>query len=551
MKKIKIKAALATIALSTLTASGYAEKAIQIIDSAKISSDAFVKATLGSESTTLGRGYLANAMIPLQMQCIKKMGVSFKDVKSYISLERSTNLNKIASSLNVNLKAKGGWGKFTADGTMDYLREIKEDDYSISFTLQDVVLGYATLDSSDYFGEEALSSGALHALKQSEDAFIARCGDQYIRGANMGAVLNVTVLIKFHDQNQKKQVEATLEGKFGDIFSSSGSIKKLFNANGVIGSVEVIAYQTGGAPHYLSEIFGSDKKHGIIHCDKDNLDLCSNALDDILDYAQANGSWKETGFAKQIKIKDGQLIADSLSIIGLRNADIGSYQNDFGLNVSLKPASAEVKAARLELNKLYDANEEEFSFSRSILSSKIFNQLDTDVKNTLKNNARDIQENIELFQTEKAINCFLPTTQDTCTAIVSTIKKQLSPIDLSLFNQLKGAYYFNVSYNWPAILVKNDAGEMDFYTMNMKKVDLVPHNLRVVPSLDFSYISMSGGYSTYLNGIQTRYYMGYYGSEDLIYKNTTMDGYSGLVPWNTCVGGNCYKSYYNVVLLSF
>jgi len=264
--------------------------------------ESFNKATFSDNNITLGNGYLGNAMMPMHTRCLKNMDVSIKDVQSAISLERTSDLSKVSQSLGINLKAKAGWGKFSASAAANYLREIQEDDYTISFTYQNVISGYASLNTSDYYGENALSDGGLAALKKSEDAFIARCGDQYIQGIDMGAVLNVTMRIKFASQEQKKEFEASIEGKFDDIASASAKIQNALKSSGNRSVIDLIAYQTGGQPNNLAQIFGADKEHAIIHCDMEHLDNCAKAMDDVLAYAEATGSWTETGFAKQIKI---------------------------------------------------------------------------------------------------------------------------------------------------------------------------------------------------------------------------------------------------------
>lgn len=511
----------------------------------------FQKATASNSDISLGSGFLNNAMIPMHNRCIKNMDVSFKDVRSSISLERSDNLTKIGDILNVNLKAKAGWGKFSVKAAANYMNDIKENDYSINFTFINTIFGHASLDTSEYYGEDALSAGGVAALRKSPDAFIARCGDQYIRSVDMGAVLMATIKIKFTDQNQKKQFSANIKGKIGDVLKASGKINSELANNYAGAEIEVVALQLGGQPNYLSQIFGSNEEHAAIHCDMEHLDNCTKAMDNILDYAQANGAWKETGFAKQINIIDGKVQAESLSALNLSDAGIGSYNEDFGIDINLKPLTTEAGYARLKLNNLYDQHEEKANFAQSVLHSKNFSRLSSVTQEKLKKIARTLESNLNLFSTEHAMDCFLPSTQDLCPLIVEKIKQQIIEIDTSELDLLKDAYYFNINYKWPFVMVKTlDKGYV-FYNLNLQPANTTTHNINIIPGIDFSYLVPSGGYSYYDGGKQTRYYFDYYGTEDFVYKNYLNFEYTSNVPWNTCINGVCSKYYVNVQLLPF
>jgi len=256
-------------------------------------------------------------------------------------------------------------------------------------------------------------------------------------------------------------------------------------------------------------------------------------------------------FQKSLKIVDGKMVADSLATIGLQGANIGTYNLDFGLPVSLKETTEEIKVARLELNQLYDKHSSQASFAKSVMNSTALSHLSSRAQDKLKGISRVIDSNLELFQSEHAMNCFLPGTQETCPKIVKNISTQITEADTATLNLLRGAYYFNVNYNWPTLLVRNEQGAMDVYLTDLTPAGTVTHDLKVTPSIDYGFVSLGGGYSTYSSGVQTRYYMDNYGAEDLIYKTYNSSEYAGTIPWNTCVGGRCSKVLYNMVLIPF
>lgn len=499
----------------------------------------------------LGSGYFTNALYPIHNQCIKNMPVKITGFRSNLALTHSTNTDTLSKNLNIDLKAKAGWGKFSSNAAAEYIKSIQSDEYSSSFTYHNVITVDTLLDTSEYYGEQALNAGGLAAYQNGTDQFIKRCGDKYVQGIQMGAVLNVTLRIHFASQLEKKNFEASIEGKLGDLFNASAKINSAVNHSRAHGSIDVIAYQAGGSPNYLSGIFGADNNHAITKCNLSQLDECAKAIDDIISYAQATGKWETNGFAKQVQIVNKELVAESLVPVAISEATFGSYESDFGLDSQFKPVSEDILQARKKLNDLFDKINHNYGFAKSLLESTGYKYLSDPAQQRLHSIVRIIESNLALFNSERAIDCFLPGSQEQCKAIADIIEKKIDTTDITPINLLKGAYFVNISRNWPAILVKNNNGSMDFYNTNLIPVGTITHDLKITPSYDFQYVSLGGGYSTYYNGKQTRYYMDYYGIEDILYKNFEEYSYVGSVPWNTCVAGKCSKISYYMEIVPF
>lgn len=499
----------------------------------------------------LGGGFLQNAQLPLYGDCLASKSKIVKSFQKDIKLSHSIDSNQLAKVLNINLEAKSGWGKFSSSAAVDYINRIKNDDYSLSFNYQSVVYGNVALDISDYYGVNALNAGAAAAYNSSPDDFIKRCGDSYIRQMDLGAVLNVTMRIRFSTQEQKKKFEASFEGKMGDVISASANVKKEIERSHFKGTIDVIAFQAGGNPGHLDRIFGLDQEHHIVRCNLTNLDACAKAIDDVINYAQANGRWSEIGFSNQIQLKKGRIEADSLIPINLNEATISSYSDDFGLDIARVIPSIETFQARERLNKLYDHNSEMASFAKAVTHSAGFSHLTEKRKKELGDLTVTLQANLGVFKDGKSLDCFLPSTQHTCKNIVDDIEAALTPVDYHQFELLKGAYYVNMNYNWPLLFIRKPGGDMSIFNTDLIDVGVETNGLKLTPSYDYSYISLGGGYTTYSKGIQTRYYMDYYGTEDLVYQNSNGIGYIGNIPWNTCVNGTCYKAYYAMEIIPF
>lgn len=486
---------------------------------------------------SLGGSFLRNAALPINGSCLKSMKQEVSSLKKSIKFTHVIDTYDMANTLNLNLKAKAGWGKFSLSAAMDYLNSIKDDNYTMSFSYQSTISGNVGLDISDYYGINALNSGGAAAYNSGEDSFIRRCGDSYIKRLTMGAVLDVNMLIRFSTQEQKQKFEASMKGKAWDIFSASAALKDEIQNSHYNATIEISAFQGGGNPTRLDGIFGADKEHHIVKCNLKNLDECSKAIDGIINYANNE-------FANQVKIKDGHLEAESLYPIRLSEATISSYENDFGLHINKVVPTEEIMLAREQLNTLYDESAQKALFANSVMHSAAFAYLSKNIQKVLHKELSNMNRNLSLFIEEQVMDCFFPDTQNKCESIAKKLEASLISIDYHLFDILNGAYFVNINYNWPLIFVRNESGDMDIYNTGLqiaKGPDTVTHNLKLTPASDWSYISPSGGYSNYYNGIQTRYYIGYYGVEDFVYQRVNGLGYFGVIPWNTCVNGNCSK----------
>lgn len=499
----------------------------------------------------LGSGYFSNGLYPLHNQCLQDMPITATNFQSKIALSYSTDLNQLSKNLNVNINAETGWGKYTSDAATDYIKSIQDDDYSINFNYQNTITMDTSLNTNNYYGESALNQSGTAAYKSSTTSFMTRCGDEYIQTLKMGAVLNVTLQIHFESQLQKKNFETTIKGKLGNIFNASSKISAAIEEKGIHGTIDVLAFQTGGQPSNLSQIFGADNNHHITSCNLAQLEQCTKAIDDIIAYAQASGEWVESGFAKQIQIVNGTLVAESLSPVAIADATLGSYERDFGLSVQSDSSTQEILNARKKLNTLYDTMYSNLQFAESVTQSTAFKYLTNTAQHQIKTLIKTTKENLAFFNSGKAINCFIPGTQNLCPKIVETIEQNMSPIDFSPLDLLRGAYYVNIGRFWPFIFINNDGGSMEMYDVNLVPTQQPTHNLAIIPKADYSYIGFRGGYSDYSAGKHIQYEMSYYGQESLIYYNRISNSYSGNPAWRTCINNKCFKNNYAMEVIPF
>lgn len=499
----------------------------------------------------LGAAYFSPSSLPMYGTCIKPMPKVVDKLNKITQFEETIDSSSIAKTLNLSLEAKAGWGKFSSGAALKYLDRIQGDSYSIGAHYQSVISGEVTIDNTEFDGVAALTDGAARTYNADPEKFLERCGDSFIASIPMGAILDVSILIRFNSELQKEHFNTAFSGKIGGIFKGSAELKKEIEKNHYSGSIEVIAYQAGGSPQYLDNIFGSDSQNAFLHCDFSNLDACTKAMDNIIEYAQAKGPWVENGFAKQVNVVDGQLVADSLYPLNLEGAEIVRYEKAFHLDMPKAVSSPEIIQARETIEDLYDKNISRQGFISALLKSNAFKYLGLAIKNDIKLQARSIQKNMEAFRSRKVMSCYFPSEQDNCPEVLESLKTSLIPVSTQKFDLLEGAYFFNIDSRWPTIFVRLNGNSMQMYSVDLVPVTANMHSLNLIPSSDLSYIAPCGGYSYTTDGRYVRYYLDWYGKEDFVHRAPGGTSYLSTIPWYTCVNNRCFSDPHTIEIIPF
>lgn len=462
------------------------------------------------KNARLGVAYLNSSRMPMHNVCIKTDKINLGVVQKTVALSYVNNIHTLARNLNINLDAKAGWGRFSASSEVDYIKSVQESNRSLSFSYQGLVMASLNVDSSDYYKTSALNPGALAAYNEGFDSFILRCGDSYIQRLDLGAILSVTMRLNFASSLHKKTFQAKINGGFGDIFKASTKTKQIVEENNLKGSIDVIAFQKGGDPNRLDMIFGANSEHNIISCDIQNVDNCTSAINDIIDYAQSRGAWNNIGFSEQIKIVDNKLVANSLFPVNIEDATIGHYSQDFGLAVPEVVPNEDVIAARIRLTNLYDYYADNLNFYNSIKDSYAYSHLSFSAQQELSVLAEQLRSNMSYFTNGKALKCFLPAYLNDCPKIADNIEMLVNKdIDLKKLTALKGAYYFNFGarmLNNPQILVPQHNGNYSVYNADMDSLSDTKGSIQLQTTHDYRSIIPNGSFDKMEhNGVMTSY----------------------------------------------
>ncbi|MGF1739780.1 hypothetical protein L4C34_01640 [Vibrio profundum] len=353
-----------------------------------------------------------------------------KGGKAILGLSNSTSFDDIEHMLHTNISAHGMIGAFSGSASADYLRDTRDTRYSQSFYYKDAITFPMEYFTPSSYGNLALSPLALSNLQKSPEAFSEMCGNQFIQGIVPGANLLVTLKLDFKTTTDKQVFSSSVSGGLG-INSASSSIQKTVKEKHIQGTISVLAYQEGGDPTRLANIFKLDTKghYYITTCSLDNLDACTSAIDGFIDYAKND-------FPNQLSVKDGKVEGSAYPV------DF-HYENytTFGVDAGKPVTSPEIVAARNKLGELLYKTEENLDFVTHYLHSVVSPYLLPDAQNKLESIAHALDNNLAMINSpnDGAIQCYSDPTN--CVATAANIESNITPIDQDTVNYFKNTMW--------------------------------------------------------------------------------------------------------------
>lgn len=159
-----------------------------------------------------------------------------------------------------------------------FLNASKETSTSIVFVYRTILkTGQEVLK-----GPYKLTSDAILAGQEGEEAFQKYCGDQFVFQLHKGAKAFVSVKIDLGSEQKKREISGEIKVEAIDLANISATLKKINEKFGSNGSVTISAYQEGGFAARINSIFGSG--NGIANCNASDFVKCEIALRDIVQY---------------------------------------------------------------------------------------------------------------------------------------------------------------------------------------------------------------------------------------------------------------------------
>lgn len=386
----------------------------------------------------LGDGYLTYNHLSLGESAINKAAtkIAYSDLQNSIYLSQTIDRTELTKLLNIDFSASGGWGQFSANGVAHYLRDIENSAYTENFTFVERYYSNCRLDTSELPSDtRALSVQAADLLKQNGiKAFTNRYGNSFITQLPMGAILIANLKFNFSSAMDKEKFDVGLGGGFGSIFNAKFTIQNAIEKSKAKGSIEVSAYQLGGEPAELPNIFSKKNNAGyyITSCSFDHLQDCQAAIDGIINYAQ-------TSFNKQIKVRSiGEKPEGNLAVVGAPTLSSYSIKLNLPKATSLDPM---VIQTRLKISSQYKELLEYKTFIDHLLSSPMVGYFKPETHSFIKNLKSNLEWNISLYHEFNVMQCYLAGEEEECIAVDKNLKEYSRPIDVESLN-----YYMNTGY---------------------------------------------------------------------------------------------------------
>ncbi|ODN41825.1 hypothetical protein [Piscirickettsia litoralis] len=293
----------------------------------------------------IGGGYSSDTQNPAPVKCFNVTTDYVGNKSNLINLGDNISFSQLESSLNINVSGSGSYGLFSASASANYLHQVKEDNYSRSFSYSELINFPVSQINPAGYSTSLLNNFGRQVYSDPEN-FRLVCGDEIITQISTGASLYITMKMNFSSKEEKTQFDAEAKGSYS-LFNASAKMQEIIKKYNMSGSVALLAYQIGGDPSKLANIFSKSPSGGyyITSCNFKNLGNCTSAINGFLSYAHDD-------FSKQVSMKDGNIAGNAVPT--------GPYEHGtlsmFGLNTGKTLATPEVLQARKELASSYIIN---------------------------------------------------------------------------------------------------------------------------------------------------------------------------------------------------
>jgi hypothetical protein len=153
------------------------------------------------------------------------------------------------------------------------------------------------------------------------DQFRTVCGDFFVSQMHYGAYLYVVYQLHFLKQVDRQKFDDTFSASYSDFGKFTASMQDEVDKLHLQGNIHIFAFQTGGNPQYLSDIFKSPKPiepSPISQCSFDDLKACDEVTTSIMNYVTTTDP---DSFPNQLKLNPGDEVPQSAAVIGLEPLD--------------------------------------------------------------------------------------------------------------------------------------------------------------------------------------------------------------------------------------
>lgn len=237
---------------------------------------------------TVGAGYSGDLQQITQQQCFDASISSITEKEGEIQLDQATSFSDLENILRIQVSVGGRFFMFSAKAKANYMRSIRDKDYSMSLNYYATFSNKVTVNIAGY-GVDALTKFGKGTYNDTNNPYFGLvCGDQYIASYDQGALLTMGLNIELSSHEEKREFKRKAKINIGpfNIFKAAGSVEEVCKENKITGSVTIHAFQIGGEPTKLTQILNNN----VVTCNINAMAECHKTASTLLDYAKEFGN---------------------------------------------------------------------------------------------------------------------------------------------------------------------------------------------------------------------------------------------------------------------
>lgn len=353
-------------------------------------------------------------------------GICFQNISStpisgpsaVVHFNSQVDSQEVQEALLASASVSLGIGKFSAGVASKFSREIESTHLSFSISYFEQYYGNTTRYEIEGTGVDILTKHGQGVYKNQHDIFRVLCGNEIYKEMTEGISLYVALKVNFDSYADRESFEVNAKITYTNIVDVLGEIKQTASSKSLSGSIDILAYQQGGDPSKLPQIFEREKdQYYITDCMFNNINACKQAAQKVLDYSLDINNQVHEGY-KLYPL--------------LWNPGTGIEQ--YGLDPGKPIVNSTVEEARDELESLHELVVRQFNFVDRVInlpyakSIEVTPSLKAEFANITKNKAM-----LENLDTGVPV-CFRA--PQNCLEVSNQIKNTLyeSPVTMKYMN---------------------------------------------------------------------------------------------------------------------
>lgn len=201
------------------------------------------------------------------------------------------DISRLENALNVSVSGSYGGDRFNVSAAAEFANSSKDDAYTTNLIYLYSYSGKASFKAGSLGqGFSALTPYAAELEQKHPTKFREMCGNSYVSQMDAGAVLGVRLSLSFNSHADKESFNASMKGSYG-LANIAAKIEKASSESKVHVDMKLSAYQAGGSPQNLNDIWGEFDEGGdypMLKCQKgpDGVDSCTRMITNIITYAK-------------------------------------------------------------------------------------------------------------------------------------------------------------------------------------------------------------------------------------------------------------------------